>query len=404
MAEVARATAAQARTSGRPGLRGELLPVERCPGLAAEWTALAQAAECSPFSSWEWVSTWLEQLPREVKPLLFRAHDADGVAALALLVDRGEQGAGRWFGRRSWYLQETGDPELDEITVEYAGLLARPEALDDGYRALFEALARLPPDWRRLRISTSAHGPAIAAALPAGLHAASVESRPCHRVDLDAVRAADGGYAALLGRSTRSTLRQTLRAYEALGPLRVDTAHDPAQALAWFEAFEALHTASWRSRGRAGCFASPFFGRFHRRLLAGTAASGFARLCRVRAGDALVGYLYNLCWQGRLYFYNAGLNYGLLDRHDRPGIAALHTAVDDAAAQGLAAFDFLAGDQDYKRRLATSEATLHSIDIRRDGMRASAERLGAGLVRRAAPAVPLARALTTTSQPPAARE
>ena len=341
------------------GIQGELVPLESCTGLAAEWRALECEADGSPFSSWQWVSTWLEHLPAGVRPLLFRARDAHGVVALALLVDCEEKGHARWFGRRSWYLQETGDPVLDEITVEYAGLLARPGTLEGAYRALFEALDGLPRDWRRLHIGTSAQGAAIASALPAGLEASSVQARPCHQVDLDAVRRAPGGYLELLGRSTRSTLRQTLRAYGALGPLRVDTAREPARALEWFDAFEALHTASWQSRGREGCFASPFFARFHRALIARTAASGFAQLSRVTAGEAIVGYLYSLCWRGRLYFYNAGLNYGLLQRHDRPGIAALHTAVQQAAHDGLHVFDFLAGDQDYKRRLATGNVVLH---------------------------------------------
>ena len=59
---------------GRPAadpqpLSGELLPLEQCPWLAAEWMALERRADCSPFSSWHWVSTWLEQLPPTVRPL-----------------------------------------------------------------------------------------------------------------------------------------------------------------------------------------------------------------------------------------------------------------------------------------------------------------------------------------------
>ena len=389
---------------GRPAadpqpLSGELLPLEQCPWLAAEWMALERRADCSPFSSWHWVSTWLEQLPPTVRPLVFRAHDSGGVEALGLLVDAGERGGGRVFGRRSWHLQETGDAALDEITIEYAGLLAPDDRLESAYRALFSALGRLPRDWRRLRLSTSAHGDAIAAALPAGMQATSVRARPCYRVDLGAVREAPGGYLEVLGRKSRGALRQTLRAYGALGELRAETTRDPVQALDWFGAFEALHTAYWQSRGVGGCFASDFFGRFHRALLARTAAEGFARMTRVTAGDVLVGYLYNLGWQGRLYYYNAGMNYGRLPRHDRPGIASLYAAVMQAAAEGDQIFDFLAGDQEYKRRLSTGESMLHSIDVRRDDMRAAVERIGSGIIRRAAPGVPLADALAAVPAP-----
>lgn len=401
MAEVAsRATIRREPGDVERDVRGELLPLDRCPDLASEWTRLEHGVECSPFSSWHWVSNWLEQLPGDVRPLVFRASDAQGVVALALLVDSAERGGARVFGRRSWHLQETGDPELDEITVEYAGLLAPADRLEAAYRALFDALGRLPRDWRRLRISTSAQGEAIAAALPDGLQATSVLARPCYRVDLAAVREAPGGYLEVLGRKARGALRQTLRAYEELGPLQVATTRDPVQALDWFDAFETLHTEYWQSRGLGGCFASSFFGRFHRALIARTAGAGFARMSRITAGNALVGYLYNLGWQDRLYYYNAGMNYGRLARHDRPGIASLYATVVQAAEDGEAVFDFLAGDQEYKRRLATSDSMLHSIDLRRDDMRAAAERVGRGLIRRVAPGAPLAEALAAAPAPP----
>lgn len=386
-------------------LRGELLPLDRCPDLAVDWVALQDAVACSPFASWRWVSTWLEHLPAGIRPMVFRARDAGGgVAALALLVDAPEQGRARWLGRRSWHLQETGDVEVDEITIEYAGLLARPGCLPAAWRALFDALDRLPRDWRRLRVSTSEQGEAIAAALPQDMLATSVRSRPCYQVDLQAVREAPGGYLEVLGRKARGSLRQTLRAYDSLGPLRAEAAADTRVALDWFDAFEQLHTQHWQSRGAGGCFASPFFRRFHRALIERSSDEGFARMVRVTAGDALVGYLYNLGWQDKVYYYNAGMNYGLLRRHDRPGIASLYAVVEQAAAAGELVFDFLAGDQEYKRRLASTELMLHSIDVRRSGVRATAERIGAGIAQRGTLGVPLGEALATMPPAPSTQE
>ena len=378
-------------------LLGELVPAACCPDLQAQWTALEASTGCPPFASWHWVSTWLRELPATVQPLLFRASGPDGVVALALLVAAPEQGTARLFGRHSWHLQETGDAELDEVTVEYGGLLARPADRIAAFGTLFRLLDQLPPDWRRLRITTSAQGADIAAALPPGMQATSVRARPCFSVDLDAVRAASGGYVEVLGRKARGSLRQTLRAYARLGPLHAETAPDAGTALAWFDTFQELHTRHWQGRGAGGCFARPFFGRFHRALIERATGDGFVRMTRVTAGDTLLGYLYNLGWQGRVYYYNAGMNYGILGRHDRPGIASLYAAVEQAAAEGAHVFDFLAGDQEYKRRLSTDAVTLHSIDVRRAGMRATAERIGAGLARRDTLGVSLADALAPPS-------
>lgn len=391
------ALAAAPQAPSRPMLHAEMRPVGALAQLEREWTALETVAECAPFFSWHWVSTWLQALPATIQPLLFRAEGPEGVVALALLVAAPEGGRTRWLGRHSWHMQETGDAELDEVTIEYGGLLARPEDLAGAWSALAGLLERLPRRWRRLRVGTSAQGREIAMALPPGMQAASVRARPCYRVDLEAVRTSPGGYVEVLGRKARGALRQTLRAYADLGPLRAETATEADTALAWFDAFEQLHTRHWQQRGAGGCFARPFFGRFHRTLIARAAHDGFVRMTRVTAGDALVGYLYNLGWQGRVYYYNAGMNYGVLGRHDRPGIASLYAAVEQAAGEGAQVFDFLAGDQEYKRRLSTDAVTLHSIDVRRAGMRATAERIGAGLARRDTLGVSLDDALATPS-------
>lgn len=367
--------------SRRPVLRGELVPLDACRDLAGDWAALEREVEGSPFTSWHWVSVWLEMLPAGVRPWVFRAFDSRGIVALSLLVDAPERGAGRLFGGRSWYVHETGRASLDEITVEYGGLLAARAEQPAAYRALFETLSR-SRDWRRLRIPTSAHGESIAAGLPSGMQALSVLARPCYRVDLAAVRAAPDGYVGMLGRKTRASLRQALRAYEPLGPLRVDIARDAQEALAWFDGFEELHTRHWNARGEGGCFADAFFGRFHRALVKGGAEDGFVRMTRVSAGTTPIGYLYNLRWRGTVYYYNAGLNYGLLLRNDRPGIVSLYAVVEHAAANGDHALDFLAGDQDYKRRLSTDAVMLHSIDVRPPGVRRRIERLGARLAGR----------------------
>src|SRR5690606_34282861 len=158
----------------------------------------------------------------------------------------------------------------------------------------------------RLRFAWTGHGSAIAAALPDSMQAVIVDAVPSHYVDLAAVRATGGDYVARLGPNSRSSLRQTVRAYRRLGPVRIDVAGDAATALEWRARLERLHTRYWRSKGRGGSFQSAFFGRFHRDLVARGTADGRVRMTRVTAGGREVGYLYNLWWRNRVYFYNSG--------------------------------------------------------------------------------------------------
>ena len=162
--------------SASGGVHTELLAPDQCPGLEADWTTLAAAHGVSPFSSWAWVSTWLRNLPADVSPRVFRARDPHGVLALGVIVSAPERGIGRLFGRRSLLLQETGDPMLDEITIEYAGLLVRDNLHAQAYRALFSHLGRLPRDcqYRVCRPSSSSNHVRAVTASPA----TSAESGP----------------------------------------------------------------------------------------------------------------------------------------------------------------------------------------------------------------------------------
>lgn len=334
--------------------------------LAADWLALEATAEGTPFTSWAWVSTWLQHLPARVQPLLFIARDAQGLLALGLLVARRPSGLRRLLPGHDLHLQETGCAELDELTLEYAGLLARRGAEDAAWAAFLRCLAG-QRGWSRLLLSDTTETARIHRHLPPALVCLSRRSRPSYRIDLDALRTAGDGYTAQLSKRMRRELARVEGLYRPLGPLRLDVAADAATARQWLSALERLHTGYWNARGEGGAFASAFFRDFHQGLV-GAHNGRLVRLTRIRAGDHDVGYTYHLYWRRHWYFYNAGLDYSLLGNHqDRPGFLAQKLLVEHVLEQGEAGYEFMAGDQLYKRRLATGQRQLHDLELRRRG-------------------------------------
>lgn len=369
-------------------LHSELIPLDDYADLGTDWRRLEETADGSPFLAWPWVDVWLKHLPRETSPIVFRARDEAGIAALAMLVDARERGVRRLLGR-STLMQETGDRRIDAITIEYAGLLARCGCTRACYRALFDTLAA-KPSWYRLRISATTHANAIAAAIPDNLRAFSMRERPSYFVDLADVRAGGGDYLARIGSNTRSGLRRTQRDYEARGPIRVDVADSPELALRWLAELRALHQRYWRGKGKAGAFGNPDFAAFHEHLVRENTSNGFTNVVRVTAGGLVVGYLYQLVWRNGVYFYNAGLNYNALDRkRDRPGILANLAAIQKYLNDGRRVYDFLAGDDGYKRALGTHQQTMHWIQIRRPDWRLAMEQRMSRLVGRPPIGTPL---------------
>ena len=331
--------------------------------VAPIWRALEARASVSYFLSWGWIETWLACLPRDVRPPLALVREGDAPIAACFLGER-HIVRHHLVPSHARYLNATGVPHIDELTIEHNGLI-RAEGTALPLSALVELL---PRDWDELVL------PGIDASELASL-AASPERVRVDRevaapfVDLARVRASEGGYVALLGADTRSQLR---RARRGVGALRVERAEDLDQARDIYEELVALHTTSWRARGEPGAFADNWFDQFHRRLIEQRFASGEIELLRLSAGGRTLGCVYNFVYQGRVVFYQSGLA-SEEDPRIKPGMLCQAEAIERAARAGHAIYDFLGGDSRYKRSLATDAGVIAWATVQRDRMRFAIE-------------------------------
>lgn len=324
-----------------PQVRITLAPARDLRALGAEWRALEDAAAGSFFQSWTWVGC--RAATRFPDPWLLRAERDGKPVALALLNRR---------DGRLW-LNESGAPALDAPYVEHNGvLLAKDEA-----GLLRACLARLFGAARRVMLSgvDAAH---LAAARRAGAVRVRQESLAPY-ADLGAL--AGRPEAWLDGRSanTRQQVRRSDRFYGAVSLRRAATV---AEAEDFLDALASLHQASWTARGRPGAFAEPEFRRFHHALLARAVPRGEAELLRVEGARGVIGYLYNFRWRGRVLAYQSGLDYAAAGRHGKPGLTCHHAAIRQAIAEGMDAYDFLAGADRYKVSLADAATPLYWLE------------------------------------------
>ena len=166
-----------------------------------------------------------------------------------------------------------------------------------------------------------------------------------------------------LSANTRQQLRRSDRAYAAIGPLALRRAESVAEAHQFLDALASLHQARWNERGRSGAFAGPFFRRFHRALIERGLPRGEIDLLRIAAGQQVIGYLYNFRYRGHALAYQSGFDYLHADKHQKPGLTCHHAAIRQYLADGIDRYDFLAGDDRYKRSLSTGMAVLHWLEI-----------------------------------------
>src|SRR5262245_1794050 len=126
---------------GAVELRREPLPP--LVDLEREWRGLEASAEPSFFTSWHWIGTLLSVLPESARPDLMRGATNGDTVALALVGSRSLRRRGV-IRSRGLYLNETGDPVFDGLTIEHNGFLAVSGKEDAALAALTLWFAQIP--------------------------------------------------------------------------------------------------------------------------------------------------------------------------------------------------------------------------------------------------------------------
>jgi CelD/BcsL family acetyltransferase involved in cellulose biosynthesis len=314
--------------------------VQDFTGLGKRWRDLEQCSDGSFFQSWTWVGCLAaERYPNAV---LIEATDTGRTVALGLF-----NRVGRHFGPPALYLGETGSANLDSPYVEQNGLLVEAGHAVD----LTELCVRRLIGTHDLVLSGIGRA-VLASAQRAAPLTHIARCQPSWFIDLGSIRRSGQTYLAGRSANTRAQLRRSDRFYEAAGVVTLEHAGTVSAAHAMLDDMAALHQAAWEGRGKPGSFASPYFRRFHHTLI----DTGFPRqevtMMKISSGGMVIGYLYNFIWRGWVSAYQSGFAYRDDETKAKPGLTCHFAAIRDALRQGLDGYDFLAGDDRYKRSLA----------------------------------------------------
>ena len=261
-------------------------------------------------------------------------------------------------GKLALRLGENGTPGIDSIYIEHNGLI-RARGAEPDLLLLLQAVRSW--GWMpRSVVLSGVDDDHLTAARAVGGHVAVRRTHVAPMLDLT-VSGVD--WMASVSANTRQQLRRSDRAYANWGALRIARAGDVEQALAFLDGLMTLHQTTWEKRGKPGAFAQPFFRRFHRALIARGMPRDEIDMLRISAGESTIGYLYNFRHRGRVLAYQSGFDYAIVEGPRKPGMTSHRMAIDMYAAEGVRAYDFLAGNDRYKRSLANSQTTLHWMTL-----------------------------------------
>jgi uncharacterized membrane protein YcfT len=356
-------------------------PLDEQLNLESLWRDLVSRSSCSFFLTWPWIGSWLEQLPALSDTHLVLVHSEERIVGAAILVK-----SKRYVGPipicDAWYLHAEGDAEGDDgLCIEHNDFLIDRDHGDDVRNAMIEAWSSVATPAAEL------HMPGLS---PVALGAGhdddddlrfKDDTKPSAVVDLEAVRRADLDFTSVLSSHARRFVRRSIKEYQTLGPLKVDEAGSVDEALAFLDHLVNLHQAVWARRDVQSAFAEPEIQSFHRRVIERAWAERAVQLLRVQAGATAIGYLYSFLRGGRVYVYQSGFDYALLDKHGRPGLVTHTLAIQYAAARGLNCYDLLAGEAQYKSTLATATEPMTWSVLQMSALRHSALDLVRDVVR-----------------------
>jgi CelD/BcsL family acetyltransferase involved in cellulose biosynthesis len=327
-------------------IRVNVTEVSDFRGLETRWRDLENRSAASFFQSWTWTGCLIEE--RFPHPVLAEARDGDRTVALGLFNRRGG----------TLFLGESGDPALDCPCIEFNGILAERGSEESLTRACLRAV-RGTGFWRP-RVVLGGVDTATARVAKEVGGVCTVRSVSSPWVDLSLK---NPSFLNRRSANTRQQLRRSHRAYASMGDIVSRCAEDSAEASRFLGGLIALHQASWQARGEPGAFARPFFNRFHRALIERGMPRGEVDLVRVAAGGRVIGYLYNFRYRGRSLAYQSGFDYSGASRNAKPGLTCHYEAICLTAGWDGIRYDFLAGEDRYKRSLSDRQETLHWIEV-----------------------------------------
>lgn len=313
-----------------PGIAEPLTDAIAFEDLVPAWRRLCDEADSRPFARPQWVEAWLRHGDPHGEPVFLSVRLGDeivGVAALAIARDTA---------------RALGDPDVSD----YPPLVSLP-----GYE---EVLAQGVLEWLREDLTARLEVWGVAEDSPLRPAFAAAAERLGWRIEEEAEGVAPraelqgswDAYLAGLGKHDRHELRRKMRNVARAGQAvyREVTNADACRHLldSLFHLMRASH------EGKAH-FLTPEREAFFRDAVQGAVEGGFGRIGVLELDGATAAMVVCLENRSARFLYNSGYDPRLARL--AVGFVAKAHAIEQAAARGVQVFDFLRGNEEYKRHM-----------------------------------------------------
>lgn len=302
-------------------------------GLAEPWRALVgRDPLATPFQTPDWQLSWYRWFGRRRCPVVWTLWDGADLVGLMPFI----RCSGGWRT-----LRPMGCGPSD-----YLHPLAEPQRASSVYAELAEFVRSVRDidlvDWHQLRASHPFAQAWLGGEDPVeDTGPTSFRQAECLVLDLPETFDA---YRKRLSKSLRYDVGRLDRHPDRL-VVRVARGDEIGRAL---DVFFETHARRWHRRGLPGAFVGRRMRRFHREWAVAADRNDHMRLNILEIDGEAVGAVYAMRVGATTFFYQSGFD----PRHRSvsPGSLLVAAAIRRAIEDGCTAFDFLRGDEAYKRR------------------------------------------------------
>ncbi|HZQ18392.1 MAG TPA: GNAT family N-acetyltransferase [Terriglobales bacterium] len=310
--------------------------------IAQDWGQLHQHCPgATPFQRPEWVLAWMDVFsPKDIVTIEVR-HDNRLIGIAPLLIYPREQERVLAF--------------MGGGVSDYLDLLAQPEHADDVVFTVLEVATKIV-GWDTLDLTDLSANSTLQRTVLAHF------STPHDHCSALALAPTENELLQLLSKRQRANLRNAGSRLKRAGESRFEVAVQDTLPEFLSELFR-LHASRWSQAGQPGVLADERLKAFHEKVAPKLLAMGHLRLYRLSLKQRTIAVVYALADRSTVFCYLQGFDpqFAFVS----PGTQLMFFAIQDAVRLGSRKFDFLRGEEDYKRHWRAQTEITYRLQISR---------------------------------------
>jgi len=341
--------------------------------LEQQWLQLEQIATASFFLSWKWIGCWLKTIGDDQKTYLVKAQKDNCIVGLGIFVENNIV-RHNFIPSKQWYLHRTGIEKKDQIWIENNGFLLCDSNKDETQNAMWNYLLEHKNNvdeyivnvakkslYENLNITNNKY-------TKLSDHFETGYKVPI--IDLISLQ----DYLSKRSKNTRQQFNRSLKQLALQGEIEFSVIKKANEQISLLETAKHWHIDKWQGTPTPSGLNNKEFSTFHSNIIISDHPSASTLMAKLTLNKQLVGCLYCLTQNKKVYFYLSCLK-PFSDNKIKLGLMMHVFMIEWLISNNphYTEYDFLAGDARYKSSLSSVKDDYFQLILQRNAIKFKVE-------------------------------